>query len=417
MEKEEYEILKNKFMTDLHDVDKATDRFNKEDIPDYLKDDADVYIEIAKSKRRYVERNPYPESIKSNLECAKQIVVHDGFKITEFNDEIKDNPEVCILAIEKNPRSVLFNNFSTELKKNRDVVLAAVKVQPDLYRKSSQAKAIRNDIEIISETLKQGTMLEFMPKWVQSNEDLVTLAVCNNPYAMKYASGGIQDNSNIANKILEVMGNDSKLAGSSAIRFLSSRIKDDYEFMERAVKINGSNFEYASDRLRADRNIFTSALINESNNKKYFVEIFEKSDVAFKSDRELIFNLIQIQGSIIEHVSYTLRDDSEIAYHSVKNDCMAFSYVSDRLKSDKDLMLVALTDGITRLRDELKKDSIEWIVHKFPQDIQRTIGGRDPVEVIEKLILEEKLTKDLNTANVFNLPGRAQEPPARRMKI
>ena len=415
MEKDEYENSKKKYIEDLHLPDNRYRSITDRVIPTHLKEDLDIYIEIAKSKRSYIDE--LPESIKSNLEYAKQIVVHDGCKINKFSDDIKNNPDVCILAIRSNPGSELFETFSTEMKKNRDVVLEAVKFYPANYRKSSQAKAIRDDIDIIKATLKVGSMLEHMPKWVICDEELVTLAITNNPYAIKYASLGCQDSSNIANKILEVMGNDSKLAGSSAIRFLSSRIKDDYEFMERAVKINGSNFEYASDRLRADRNIFTSALINESNNKKYSVEIFEKSDVAFKSDRELIFNLIQIQGEVIEHVSYALRDDSEIAYHAVKNDCMAFSYVSDRLKSDKDLMLVALTDGITRLRDELKKDSIEWIVRKFPQEIQHAIGGRDPVEVIEKLILEEKLTKDLNTANVINLPGRAQEPPARRIKI
>jgi hypothetical protein len=95
-------------------------------------------------------------------------------------------------------------------------------------------------------------------------------------------------------------------------------------------------FKYASNRLKNDRDFIESCL------DKKIVTIMEYVCDKFKDDDVLIHKAVTVNGSVIEHASERLKDDKNIALIAVGNNLSgdsAYFSISENLKKDKDIIL------------------------------------------------------------------------------
>lgn len=121
---------------------------------------------------------------------------------------------------------------------------------------------------------------------------------------------------------------------------------------EKVIKIDDNCYKYGYITWTRDRLIDT---LSRGFNLKNL-------DKALRADKELVMAAVKGDGKNLYWASKALRDDKEIAINAIKYgyNAYAFEYVSDRLKSDRDVALAAVEYSAFNMRlvgDELKHDA------------------------------------------------------------
>lgn len=87
-----------------------------------------IYLEDEDQKCNEFDKNELLNEIKSNKELAKKVLADDGWQLTHFNDDIKNDKELVILAVSpKNGGAPSYRYASDDLKKDPDVIAATKK--------------------------------------------------------------------------------------------------------------------------------------------------------------------------------------------------------------------------------------------------------------------------------------------------
>jgi len=92
-----------------------------------------------------------------------------------------------------------------------------------------------------------------------------------------------------------------------ALDYKFSIFYGDREFVLVAVKENGSTLQYASDVLKADREIVLEAIRNSRG------DALEWASNELKGDREIVLEAVSKYGSNLQYASDKLKADPEIA--------------------------------------------------------------------------------------------------------
>lgn len=93
----------------------------------------------------------------------------------------------------------------------------------------------------------------------------------------------------------------------SPLQFASDRLKNDKEIVLEAVKANGYALQFASDEL--------------------------------KSDKEIVLKAVKESGYALKYASDELKNDIEIVLEAVKENGYALKYASDELKANIPFLL------------------------------------------------------------------------------
>ena len=99
---------------------------------------------------------------------------------------------------------------------------------------------------------------------------------------------------------------------------------DNENVMLAAVKYcDGEVLKYVSDRLKNDKNFLLKAIeINEYE--------FENLDEKFKKDEEFILKAIKNNGLILRYLDSKFKKDKEIVLEAIKNTPLAFLYIDNK---------------------------------------------------------------------------------------
>ena len=81
----------------------------------------------------------------------------------------------------------------------------------------------------------------------------------------------------------------------------NNKIITDREEMLEAVKIDGKALEYASDTLKADREVVLEAV------REYGCYALQYADDTLKADRELVLDAVKINGDALLFADDTLK--------------------------------------------------------------------------------------------------------------
>jgi hypothetical protein len=136
--------------------------------------------------------------------------------------------------------------------------------------------------------------------------------------------------------ILAVLKKANELGNSTNVvmELMPKEYRDDAQFMVKAVEINGSNYYYASDRIKNDKELAMLAM----KNKGSLGDLTEN----FRKDKTFAMEAVRSRGSNLEWVPDELKDDREIILAAVKNDGNALVYAPEKYKNDLAIVLEAV---------------------------------------------------------------------------
>ena len=182
-------------------------------------------------------------------------------------------------------------------------------------------------------------------------------------------------------------------APDSVMSYLESPLRDDKELVCHSIESLGFNeLMGVPSEIRSDTKVFLTAFLRDD----FDSSIYESPDYfdpnierPFLSDREALLSVATIDRSfeILSYCTPELQDDKGFVLSVIRgtNDDRSIQAVSDRLKNDEDVVLVALTAN----------NNPEQIMPYVSQRIQKLVGSNDPLEALTKAINSEKLASKL----------------------
>ncbi|ACT51275.1 DUF4116 domain-containing protein [Methylovorus glucosotrophus] len=133
----------------------------------------------------------------------------------------------------------------------------------------------------------------------------------------------------------------------SNFQYASDRLRNDKEFIMDHVDDLGTDIlQYVSDELKNDKEFIISTLYTHDLDTWFFENNhFEFINDKLKDDKEFIMLALEKDTSILQDVSHRLRDDEEVINKVLKFNSDHFIWASDRLQNDYDFITNAYDSG------------------------------------------------------------------------
>lgn len=379
--------LRNKFCLYIEESG-SSNVFYNDTIPDELKLDKEVFIHLAKHNKHNGIK--IPVELSGDTELAKKMIAINALWFEKFNKDVQDDKEICLLAIRTSKNGEIFTKFPSKMKKNKKVVLEAVKKDVANYAASSKTKDIREDNEIIEATLaKDGRALILMPESVKDHIQFVSIAMTWNPLAIEFASDRLKNNLEVAEQFINsVSYKDDATRRLSLDGFyqFSTEVRSNHDFISDAINVHGLYLIAASDELKADLELVNRALDNLKGKENETVTLYSNIDVALRTNKELTLKAVTTNGRALESASYRLRDDIEVVRVALKSNPLAYEFISTRLQDNTELLSMAVSST--------KSSYASHIVSSSSQRLKDLIAEQNPKEALNKILLKEKIENE-----------------------
>ncbi|MCX6987428.1 MAG: DUF4116 domain-containing protein [Chlamydiae bacterium] len=143
-----------------------------------------------------------------------------------------------------------------------------------------------------------GSRLDCVSPALKDDEELVLVALENNPKALEFASDRLKNNREFFLKALERWRSDCP----PILAWASTELRKDRELVAAAVILNGYNLDYVDD--------------------------------SFKADREMVLAAIRATPPMFARISKVLQGDGEMVEQAVRADKRLLHFASAELKLD-----------------------------------------------------------------------------------
>ncbi len=230
-----------------------------------------------------------------------------------------------------------FEDAPEEIRSNRNIILAAIKNNPDNFASISQGFLIDRKfaLEAVS---ANGYALGYLPEDLKNDAEIVKAALAENGNAIGDVSKELRSRRDIA---LLAAHNGGSLHHLPAFR-------NDKEIVLAAVSHRGSDIKYASDELKNDADIVMAAIITQ---KRLFDRASVESPNSYPSPTKQY-------PPIIEYASDSLRSDRDFALAAVKADSRNMEFISQNLLEDNEFINSAVLSNfeVTEYLDQATKE-------------------------------------------------------------
>ena len=140
--------------------------------------------------------------------------------------------------------------------------------------------------------------------------------------------------------------------------------RDDEEIAENAIKVDISNFEYISDRLKHEKRLILKMnpipleLVPEDlkDDKEIVLESIKRNELTFayaserlRSAKEVVLEAVNIDARCLKYAGQECRDDKEIVLNTISKYPLLIKFASDKLKDDEDIVLMAIDKDLMAL--------------------------------------------------------------------
>ena len=181
-------------------------------------------------------------------------------------------------------------------------------------------------------------------------------AVSNDGYALEYASEALKADREVVMAAIENIG--------YALQYASEELRSDSQFILAAVEKNGYALKYASDVLKADPEVVLAAVTQ--NGKALF-----DADEALRADRGIVMAAIKECGIAFFYadffVSQKIKADRDFILEVVKKDGYILSHASEALRADKTVVLEAMKQSISCMEyGNLVQEDMLWALDFLP---------------------------------------------------
>lgn len=183
--------------------------------------------------------------------------------------------------------------------------------------------------------------------------------VRQNGYALRYASDGLKADREV---VLAAVRQNGK-----AEFYACKLLRNDREVVMEAVKSNEMALEFMEDKFSNDRDIFLEAantILIKNKNKKYIGEALFLKAYAKKlaDDKEVVLSFVRNNGRELEYASERLSADREVVLAAAAQNIDALKYAHEDLKNDKEFVVEAVRKHIYTFYNAL------GIVRQSPQE-------------------------------------------------
>lgn len=295
-------------------------------------------------------------------------ILVNALKLYKIDDKLCMNIEFLVDTVMMNP-NILYKpismlslvkftketlDFTNGIKKynlenNKQIILNSVKRNGNNL--SLASTKLKNDYDVVLEAIKNnGLSINYASKKLKNHEQLAIIAINNNPESYYFLSESLKNNENIIktlivkepSKILEFdyLPNYNKLIkkvikeNGMALKYLSNKNRDNERLVLLACKNNINSLEYASERLKNDREFIINTAIKLKTDK---VVYFASSSLTH--NKQFNIDIIKKIGFNLYFVFDEFKDDIDVVEAAVKNDIRNFEHASERLKENEIIIL------------------------------------------------------------------------------
>ncbi|MGC6368003.1 MAG: DUF4116 domain-containing protein [Candidatus Marinamargulisbacteria bacterium] len=194
----------------------------------------------------------------------------------------------------------------------------------------------------------------FIADRIHSAEIMTDKNKCISALSMRYCSDDDLDNKEVM--MAKIKKNRLKYGD---LKYLSARLKNDFNLVKAAVLSDPRNFKSASKRLRDNKDIVLIAVQNSCHAlRAVSSDLLQDKDVAmtsvsacgtslkylpfFQGNKKNVLAAVSNHGEALEYASVDLKKDKEIVLAAVSNHGEALEYASVKLKEDKEIVLAAV---------------------------------------------------------------------------
>lgn len=256
--------------------------------------------------------NPY---VMAALREQIYLFVHDHL---HFPEEVRDN-DLFMLTLLSINGDVYVNDLTDRQKRSKEFMLAAVTINKhSLWRADDQ---IKDDINVVD------------------------LAVSYNSTAFRYASLRLKDNTALA---MRAVGSDAR-----NYQFVSDRLKGAYEvaFLVATSLTRGLfQLEFFPEELRDDASLMLCFAcvrgVERNKNIKYVLGLVSQR---LRADKDFMRSVISAVPTAYTHMDLEMRNDYNLALLAVSGNGVCWFYLPERLKKDKRLRNLAISNGYERV--------------------------------------------------------------------
>lgn len=220
-----------------------------------------------------------------------------------------------------------------EFQKDREIVLEAVRNNGNAYKR---VKALKNDIEVIEETIKNCRSIlfsKFFPNWIFKNKEIMLLAVTHNSHSTKLFDKDLFEDIDFIAECLKV--------SPESIKWLPNTVKYPEAMYLSVVNVRSDLMGYVPEYLMLDENFIIKCI---KGSYKNIVEIPPK----YYTLKALKVAIIETPSMINVHSQFaktnrrnTQKDVAEII-ECIKLNSQCYKYLPDVYKNNHQIINAAV---------------------------------------------------------------------------
>lgn len=360
------ELLNNKdFLLKAIDIDTCCIGYTS----DELRNDKDFMlkaIEINSLTIGYAS-----DELKDNKDFMLQVIQDNDWCTGYASERLKNDEEYMLKAVSKNSWNIKY--ASDELKNDKDFILKAIEI--DGWCILSTNEDFRMNEDFMLEAIKLNSWsINLIPPILRNNEEFMLQAIKLNYLCLEYISNELLAHSEIINRVFEFI-NISKYSGNpmlsdeniilEAIKngelFCFANVSDDIrnnrEFMLKAIELNSDCIGYSSNKLLNDSDYMIEVIkknpkcinfasVDLKHEKDFMLKAIERDIWCMEYARENLLNDEDFVLQAIERQNYKclvygnikFRGDKEFMLKAIEKDIICYELISDDLRYDNDIL-------------------------------------------------------------------------------
>ena len=282
---------------------------------------------------RCVRMRPKALHVFSDELRGDQFVVAAAGSLEYASEDLKKDKEFAISCVGKNYQNL--EHVDESLQSDRDVVMAAIAHYKGAFRFA--CNSIRDDPELALQCSTECTYVaEYYGETLCQDKGFIMSAIRENAGVFRNLKGQWRDDEDVAKLAIE--------ASAGNFRSCSATLRDKHAFVLFAVQ-KGANLRYASAALHSDTELCRAAAAAAPHNDLEF------APPALRDDFEFVKKAVSTQGTDLQYASAALQDTYDIVLAAVQHSSQGFLYASPRLRKCETLAREALGHMHWRNRD------------------------------------------------------------------
>jgi len=293
--------------------------------------------------------------LRGRKDVAMMAVEIDGCLLPDLGDDIQRDRDVVIAAVRQNGRVLQY--VGETFRDDTTLVLEAIQ---QFYGAMEYASArLKHDTLFVRSAVAcAGCCVEHVAPHLRRDKYIEITAIESQSEAYFKVDPALRGDKGFVIAAIAKAGHDPDMA-SAMLMEASAGLRDDQDVVFEALKSSPDALEFASERLRADREVVKAALADRDEGE---AEVFTRPDTAsgpYTARFDQIRSLERGGCACLQFVASELRNDPEIMLMAADVDPKrALEFASPSLLEDKDFMTEAIVKGcpFTQLAENLRDD-------------------------------------------------------------